>query len=119
VYGPLALLVLATAVFAAGTVWWRVHRRGGPPRPSGVDLEQVQGFVYVGSGALVVLGAAVLVLGVLGRTGPAEATGVLGLIAYLVYLVVAALLVRRTAGRAARRAEVWNEPPAASRRRTS
>jgi len=104
VYGPLALLVVATAVFAAGLVWWRVHRRGGPPEPAGVDLEQVQGFVYVGSGACVVLGVAVLVLGLAGRDGPAEATAVLGLIAYLVYLLVAVLLVRRTARRAARRA---------------
>jgi hypothetical protein len=103
VYGPLALLVVATAVFAAGLVWWRVHRRGGPPVPSGIDLEQVEGFVFVGSGALVVLGVAVLVLGLAGRPGPAEAAGVLGLIAYLVYLAVAVLLVRRTAGRAARR----------------
>jgi hypothetical protein len=104
VYGPLALLVVATAAFAAGLVWWRVHRRGGPTAPDGVDLEQVQGFVYVGSGACALLGVAVLVLGLTGRGGPAEATGVLGLIAYLVYLVVAVLLVRRTARRAARRA---------------
>lgn len=111
-YGPLALLVVATAVFAAGLVWWRVHRRGGPPVPSGLDLEQVQGFVFVGSGALVVLAVGVLVLGLIGRTGPAEATGVLGLLAYLVYLVLALLLVRRTARRGARRAmDSWEQPP--------
>lgn len=100
-YGPLALLVVATAVFAAGLVWWRVHRRGGPPVPGGIDLEQVQGFVFVGSGALVVLGVGVLVAGLLGEAGPAEAAGVLGLVAYLVYLAVALLLVRRTAARRA------------------
>ena len=108
-YGPLALLVVATAVFAAGLVWWRV-RRGGPPVPGGVDLEQVQGFVFVGSGALALLGAAVLVLGLVGRAGPAEATGVLGLLAYLVYLSVAVLLVRRTARRAARRPDGSGSP---------
>ena len=103
-YGPLALVVVATALFPAGVVWWRVHRRGGPAVPSAVDLEQVQGFVFVGSGALVVLGAGVLVLGLTGRPGPAEATAVLGLAAYLVYLVVSVLLIRRTVARAPRRA---------------
>lgn len=110
-YGPLALLAVATAFFAAGVVWWRVHR-GGAQEPGGVDLEQVQGFVFVGSGALVVLGVAVLVLGLIGRAGPAEATGVLGLLAYLVYLVASVLLVRRTARRGARRAmDTWQQPP--------
>jgi hypothetical protein len=100
VYGPLALLVVATALFGAGVVWWRVHRPDPAPG-QGIDLEQVQGFVFVGSGALAVLGVAVLVLGLAGRTGPAEAMGVLGLLAYLVYLGLAGLLVRRTARRAA------------------
>jgi hypothetical protein len=102
VYGPLALLVVATALFAAGLVWWRVHRRGGAPEPAGVDLEQVQGFVFVGSGALAALGVVVLVVGLIGRPGPAEAMGVLGLAAYLVYLTAAMLLIRRTARRATR-----------------
>jgi hypothetical protein len=110
VYGPLALLVVATALFAAGVVWWRARGRGSTTPPSGVDLEQVQGFVFVGSGALVVLGVAVLVLGLVGRPGPAEAMGVLGLLAYLVYLVVALLLVRRTARRGARRAAGSSSP---------
>jgi hypothetical protein len=111
VYGPLALLVVATALFAAGLVWWRV-RRGGPSVPGGVDLEQVQGFVFVGSGALTLLGVAVLVVGLVGRPGPAEAMAVLGLLAYLVYLLVAALLIRRTTRRAARRsAGPWLPPP--------
>jgi hypothetical protein len=104
VYGPLALLVVATAAFAAGVVWWRVRRAGATQVPGGVDLEQVQGFVFVGSGALALLGVAVLVVGLLGRPGPAEAMGVLGLVAYLVYLTVAVALIRRTARRGARRA---------------
>ena len=107
-YGPLALLVVATALFASGLVWWRVRRSGRPGVPGGVDLEQVLGFVLVGSGALVVLGVAVLVLGLVGRAGPAEAMGVLGLLAYLVYLVAALALVRRTARRAAPQ---WSQPP--------
>ena len=110
-YGPLALLVVATALFAAGVVAWRVRRGDGSAAPSTVDLEQVQGFVFVGSGALVVLGVAVLVLGLVGRAGPAEAMGVLGLVAYLVYLAVAVLLIRRTARRTPRRAEEWPPPP--------
>ncbi len=105
-YAPLALLVIATGLFAAGVVW-----RRGRTRPSGsLDLEQVQGFVFVGSGALVLLGVAVLVLGLAGREGQAEAMGVLGLIAYLVYLLVSVLLIRRTTRRAARRAQPWGEP---------
>jgi hypothetical protein len=113
VYGPLSLLVVATAVFAAGVVWWRVRRNAAAPEPGGVDLEQVQGFVFVGSGALVVLGVGVLVLGLIGRPGPAEAMGVLGLVAYLVYLAAAVVLIRRTARRGARRAaDTWAQPPA-------
>ena len=108
-YGPLALLVVATALFAAGVVWRRV-RRPGPSLPSSIDLDQVQGFVFVGSGTLVLLGVAVLVLGLAGREGQAEAMGVLGLIAYLVYLLVAVLLIRRTTRRAARRAEPGQRP---------
>lgn len=103
-YGPLALLVAATAVFAAGVVWWRSRCRDASPVPGGVDLEQVRGFIFVGSGALVLLGVAVLVLGLVGRSGPTEAMGVLGLVAYLVYLLVAVLLIGRTARRGARRA---------------
>jgi hypothetical protein len=104
VYGPLALLVVATAAFAVGVVWWRVRRGGVVGGPGAIDLEQVQGFVYVGSGALAVLGVAVLILGLVGRTGPAEAMGVLALAAYLVYLTAAVVLIRRTARRGARRA---------------
>lgn len=111
-YAPLALLVVATAVFSAGLVRWRVRRRAPDPAPGGVDLEQVQGFVLVGSGALAVLGVAVVVLGVAGRAGPAEAMGVLGLLAYLVYLVIAVLLIRRTAARGPRRAAGCSTPPA-------
>ena len=108
-YGPLALLVVATALFAAGVVWWRVRHTSAA---SSVDLEQVQGFVFVGSGALALLGVAVLVLGLAGRAGPAEAMGVLGLVADLAYLVGAVLLIRRTARRAARRAaDPWTPPP--------
>ena len=37
-YGPLALLVVATAVFAAGVVWWRLRGRETDPAPGAVDL---------------------------------------------------------------------------------
>ena len=52
-YGPLALLVVAVAVFAAGVVRWRVRRRPRSPATGGVDLEQVQGFVLVATLAVV------------------------------------------------------------------
>lgn len=120
-YAPLALLVVAIALFPAAVVRRRV-RGGGAARPGagGPDLEQVQGFVFVGSGTLVLLGVAVLVLGLAGRPGQAEATGVLGLIAYLVYLLIALALIRRTTARAARRAAPpdeptgWEQPPASA-----
>jgi peptidoglycan/LPS O-acetylase OafA/YrhL len=86
---------------------------GSVPAPGSPDLEQVQGFVYVGSGTLVLLGVAVVVLGLAGRPGQAEAMGTLGLIAYLVYLLIALALVRRTTRRAARRAAPWQQPPQA------
>jgi len=107
VFGPLSLLLVATALFPAGVVGRRVRAAGpGAPAagPGAFDLEQVQGFVFIGSGALVLLGVAVLVLGLTGRPGPAEAMGVLGLVAYLVYLGVAVVLIARTARRGARRA---------------
>ena len=115
-YGPLALLVVAVALFAAGVVRRRVRAADdAAPAPGGLDLDQLQGFVYVGSGTLVLLGAAVLVLGLAGRGGQAEAMGVLGLIAYLLYVLIAVALIRRTARRAARRAargpEPWQQPP--------
>jgi hypothetical protein len=107
VYGPLSLLLVATAVFPAAVVRRRLRgaaRHAYAQGPGAADPEQVQGFVYVGSGALVLLGVAVLVLGLVGRPGPAEAMGVLGLVAYLVYLGVAVVLITRTARRGARRA---------------
>lgn len=112
-YGPLALLVLAVAVFSAGVVRRRVRGAGAePPGPGGLDLDQLQGFVFVGAATLVLLAAGVLVLGLAGREGQAEAAGVLGLIAYLLYLLIAVGLIRRTARRAARRAQPWEQPPA-------
>lgn len=111
-YGPLALLVLAVALFSAGVVRRRVRGAATTqPVPGGLDLDQLQGFVLVGAGTLVLLAVGVVVLGLVGREGQAEAAGVLGLIAYLLYLLIAVGLIRRTARRAARRAQPW-EPPA-------
>lgn len=107
---PLALLVVAVALFPAAVVRHRVRTRPAPTGPGSTDLEQVQGFVYVGSGTLVLLGVAVVVLGLAGRPGQAEAMGTLGLIAYLVYLLVALVLIRRTSRRVARRAAPSDEP---------
>ena len=112
-YGPLALLVLAVALFTAGVVRRRVRGPGAArAAPGGLDLDQLQGFVFVGAATLVVLAVGVVVLGLSGREGQAEAAGVLGLIAYLLYLLIAVALIRRTARRAARRAQPWEQPPA-------
>jgi len=112
VYAPLAVVVVATALFGAGVVRGRVRRPSARSAPGDTDLEQVQGFVLVGSGALALLGVAVPVVGLFGLVGQAEAMGVLGLLAYLLYLVIAVLVVRRTSRRVARRAAAWEQPPA-------
>lgn len=93
--GALVLLVLATAGFSVGVMTWRTRRaRIG----SVLDREQIEGFVFVGAAALVLLAVAAAVLGwALGRPGPAEALAVVGLMAYLLYLLVAVVLLHRTA----------------------
>ena len=98
--GPLTLLVLGTAGFSAGVVLLR-SRNAPPDRIGrGVDREQVQGFVLVGATALALLGLAVPVVGWLVHPpGVAEALAVIGLMAYLLYLAVAVLVIRRTARR--------------------
>ena len=96
--GPLTLLVLATAAFSAAVVLLRSPSTPPDRIGRGVDREQVQGFVLVGATALAVLGLAVPVVGwVADRPGVAEALAVIGLMAYLVYLAVAVLVIRRTA----------------------
>lgn len=94
--GSLAVLVLATAAFSAGVVALRSRRSPPDQGAAALDREQVQGFVFVGATALAVVGIAVAVVGWVGRRpGPAEALAVLGLMAYLLYLCIAAVLIGR------------------------
>lgn len=93
--GALTSLVLATAGFSVGVVAFGTRRaRIG----SALDREQIEGFVFVGAAALVLLAVAAAVLGWgVGRPGPAEALAVVGLMAYLLYLLVAVVVLHRTA----------------------
>lgn len=90
-YWALAVILLA---FAGFTVL--VLRRRKPsvvPDPR-FDLDQLKGFVYVGAAVLVALAVAVVVVGlVAGANGIAEGLAVLGLFAYLLYLVAAFLVL--------------------------
>ncbi len=85
-FWPLAVILVAVAAFGV-----LVARRRRPvPLGSNVDPAQVNGFVYVGSAALVVLAVGVVVLGLLNdRNGRAESVAVLGFLAYGLYLVAA------------------------------
>lgn len=87
-FWPLALILLAVALFTALVI----HRRpvrGGPR----LGTDQLVGFGYVGSAALVLLAVAVVLLGMHDdRNGLAEAVAVLGFLAYGLYLLAAALI---------------------------
>ena len=99
--GSLLVLVLATAVFSVGVVA-RCRRVPVLRAARGTAVparEQLASFVFVGAGALVLLGVTVVVLGwALARAGAAEALAVVGLMAYLLYLTVALLWTRRAGG---------------------
>lgn len=84
--GFLSFLLVALA----GCSLLAVRRRG-----AGVS-EEAQGFAYVGAAALVLLAVAVLVVGQLsGVPGRSEGLGLLGVAAYVVYLLVAWVIVAR------------------------
>jgi hypothetical protein len=86
----LALILIAVAAFSALVA--RLARRAGAPAWT-IDRDQLQGFLYVGAGALLLLAIAVIVAGlVAARTGVAEALAVLGFFGYAVYLLAAALI---------------------------
>ncbi len=101
--GALIVVVLATAGFSVAVVALRA-RLDAAARPAAesaagasVTLGQAEGFVVVGAAALGLLAVAVAVLGwAFGRAGPAEALAVVGLMAYLLYLLAAAALLHRT-----------------------
>lgn len=88
-FWPLAMILMAVAAFGV-----LVTRRSRPTEGwSRIDSDQANGFVYVGSAALLVLALGVVVLGLSnGRDGRAESVAVLGFLAYGLYLVAAAIL---------------------------
>ena len=94
----------------AGLRW--VHRDRGQAAPSSraadepseatvstdqerrIDLEQLQGFVYVGAGALALLAVAVILMGLFAnQNGRAEGLAVLGLFGYAAYLGAATVVL--------------------------
>jgi hypothetical protein len=90
VYWALALILVAVAAFSTGVA--RLPRR--TEDTWALDPLQLRGFLYVGAGALVLLAAAVIVVGLTsGRTGVAEALAVLGFFGYALYLGAAALIM--------------------------
>jgi len=97
VYGALALIMVALA--ASGVVTVRVSARHGH-----VAGEQLSGFVWIGSGALVLLAGAVLVLGVLDDRGArAEGLAMFALFTYAIYLLAAWGILHVAARRQAQR----------------
>jgi hypothetical protein len=103
VFWALAVILLAFAGFSVIVV--RLRRRVGAaaePREAivgadqerRIDLEQLKGFVYVGAGALALLAAAVVLLGLFAnQNGRAEGLAVLGLFGYAAYLAAATVVL--------------------------
>jgi hypothetical protein len=91
VYPALAVILLAFAGFPVLVMW---RRRPSPVPDPYFDLDQLKGFVYVGSAALAVLAVAVVIVGlVTAPNGVAEGLAVLGFFGYLLYLVAATLIL--------------------------
>ena len=89
-FWALALILIAVAAFSVGVA--RLARHRGAP---GWVLEPVQlrAVLYVGAGALVVLAAAVIIVGLTAsRTGVAESLALLGFFGYPLYLSAAVLI---------------------------
>lgn len=90
-FGAEVLLVLALAVFTAGTVRLRPAGRGrrGSSGPwAWVDPETVRGVALIGAAGLAVLALAVLVVGFVGRPDLADGLAVIGLFGYAAYLAL-------------------------------
>jgi protein-S-isoprenylcysteine O-methyltransferase Ste14 len=86
VFWALAVILVAFAAFSA----FVLARRPAGPTSHRLDLDQVRGFVYVGSATLVMLAAGVVVVGLMStRSGRAEAIAVLGFFGYVLYLLAA------------------------------
>ncbi|MET1008081.1 MAG: hypothetical protein ABWX96_21200 [Propionibacteriaceae bacterium] len=89
-YAALALIMVALAgssVVATRSAGRRGHRVG----------DQLTGFVYIGAGALVLLAAAVLVLGLVDDRGArAEGLAMFTLFTYAIYLLAAFVIQHLT-----------------------
>ena len=91
-YVMLAVLLLVLAAFQL--LVFRSSR--GRVRPDRTDVhDQLTGFIYVGAAAMAVLAGVVLVLGA-SRDMLAANIAMLGLFAFLAYLLVAVWFVRRS-----------------------
>jgi hypothetical protein len=106
VFWALAMILLAFAGFTVIVV--RLRRPVGAADDSSeaataadlgrrIDLEQLRGFVYVGAGALALLAAGVVLMGLFAnRTGRAEGLAVLGFFGYAAYLMAAIVVLYST-----------------------
>jgi uncharacterized membrane protein len=91
VFWAFAVILVAYAAFSALVL---ARRPTGPTTTHWLDLDQVRGFVYVGSATLVLLAGGVVVVGVMSaQSGKAEAIAVLGFFGYALYMVAAAAVL--------------------------
>lgn len=88
----LAVLLLVLAAFQL--LVFTMSRRRSPTGSADVH-DQLTGFLYVGAGAMAVLAVVVLVLGA-SQDMLAANIAILGLFAFLAYLLVAVWFVRRS-----------------------
>jgi hypothetical protein len=87
VFWAFAVILVAFAAFSALVL---ARRPTGPTTSHRLDLDQVRGFVYVGSATLVLLAGGVVVVGLMSaHSGRAEAIAVLGFFGYVLYLAAA------------------------------
>jgi hypothetical protein len=90
-FWALAVILLA---FAGFTVVVMGRRPPSPVRDPYFDLDQLKGFVYVGSASLAALAVAVVIVGlVTAPNGVAEGLAVLGFFGYLLYMMAATLIL--------------------------
>jgi hypothetical protein len=89
-FWALALILIAVAAFSVGVARLTRH----PAAASWVvEPVQLRAILYVGAGALIVLAAAVIIVGLTAsRTGVAESLALLGFFGYALYLSAAVLI---------------------------
>jgi hypothetical protein len=89
-FWALALILIAVAAFSVGVA--RLPRHPGAPSWV-LDPVQLRAVLYVGAGALVVLAAAVIIIGLTAsRNGVAESLALLRFFGYALYLSAAVLI---------------------------